>query len=94
MRRILLILSGFLLPVAHLGALLVHGWTIVFAYHASGALGAAVTLLLPGLAELFWGVRLGLESGQWSGFPLLAIGYPLVYIVFIGWIRRAKPTRI
>ena len=89
MRRILLILSGFLLPVAHLGALLLHLWTIVVGFKSSGALVAAGTLLLPGVAEPFWGMRVGLESGQWIGFPLLAIGYPLVYIVFISWIRRA-----
>ena len=75
-------ISYFLLIA--LGAV-IYVWTIVIAYRSAGILGALLSLIFPVLAQVFWGVKLWMDSGTvMNAYCLALLGY-----VFLTALVRA-----
>ena len=64
--------------------LVIHIWTIIIAYSFAGILGAAISLMLPMLSQIFWGFKMWNYTGTiMNNYCMSLIGYVVAFIVVI-----------
>ncbi len=74
-------------PVLFVLLLVVHVWTVLVAYQASGIFPAVISFMLPILAELYWTLQLARETGDFVGTNYCMANVTLLVawaIVFVG----------
>lgn len=69
------------LVMAILGAVL-HVWTVVIAFLASGLVGAVITVVLPVLAQIFWFIAVWRGTGTlWNTYCVAVLCYVGLFVV-------------
>ncbi|UCG89138.1 MAG: hypothetical protein JSW71_11610 [Gemmatimonadota bacterium] len=69
-------------PILGILGLVIHIWTIVIAYEISGLVGAAISFMLPVLAQIYWGIAAWQETGTIANpYCLAVIGYFVVLVL-------------
>lgn len=71
--------SGVSVLAITLAGVLIHVWTIIISYSASGFLAAVVAFALPVASEVFWLVRLINKFGLLNPYSIVL----LTYVIFI-----------
>ena len=61
--------------VATILGLVIHVWTIVIAYLASGIVAAVVTLLFPVLSQAYWFFKVGSNAGYDTDYCIAILAY-------------------
>lgn len=73
----------------------IHLYTVYIAYKVSGLLSAIVTLVLPVLAEMFWIVKILLNTGYFWSYLTIAcaiyIGIWVLFSIFAGIAAASEP---
>jgi hypothetical protein len=65
--------------------LTIHVWTIVASYIAKGLIVAVFTFLMPGISEIYWFVKIGIELGFDSNYCVAIMAYLGLWgLVFLG----------
>ena len=79
-------IAGIAYLVMGVLGLIIHIWTILIAYSFAGILGAAISLMFPVLAQIFWGFKIWAHTGTiMNGYCLALIGYVVAFgAVLIG----------
>jgi len=57
-------------------------WTVIIAYKV-GVLALILSLLLPGLSQIYWFIRVGFSSGFGSPFCIAVLVYLLSFVLFL-----------
>jgi hypothetical protein len=69
-----------------IGGYAIHLWTILIALKQMGVLMAILTLILPGIAEVYWFIRMIIYHGTlMNPYCLVIIGYLLYQLSQIAW---------
>jgi len=87
-------LAGIAYVAMGILGLVVHVWTILIAFAASGLIGAVITLILPVLAQIYWFIKIWGVAGNvlnWYCMAVLAyIGCWLVVAVGVNMIDSSS----
>lgn len=80
MWKIFMAIGALLMIGAQLAALALHVFTVYIAYQATGWLGAILTLVMPGISELYWFVMGWVHTGSpFSDYGLLCISVTMFF---------------
>ena len=84
--RIGCLMAGIAYPIMAILGAIIHVWTIVIAYLASGLMASVLSFIFPVLAQLFWGYAMWNATGTFlNAYCLALIGYAGLWaIVVIG----------
>ncbi len=75
---------GIAYPIMGILGLVIHVWTIVIAFIASGLIGAVITLIFPVLAQIYWFIKVWNMAGSVMNMYCLAIiAYIVCWIIMI-----------
>lgn len=77
-------LAGSAYLILSILGIIIHVLTIVIAFLSGGIISATLSLILPVLAQLYWGFRIWSATGTFFNLYCLALaGYVVLWIVFI-----------
>lgn len=93
-KRFIYIACSIFFVILKYVVLLIHLWTIVIAYNWSGFGAAALTAILPILAEGYWAIRLAFIAGTIINPYTLTIIIYMVVFVANSFLRTAMRIRI
>ena len=75
-------MAGIAYPIMAILGAVIHIWTILVAFLASGLFAAVLSLIFPVLAQLYWGIRIWNATGTlWNNYCLAVIAYVALWIV-------------
>ena len=81
-RRVGCAMAGIAYPVMAILGAIIHVWTIVIAFAASGLFAAVLSLVFPVLAQLYWGLMIWNMTGTlWNYYCLALIAYVGLFMV-------------
>ena len=84
-------LVGLAYPILGILGLLIHIWTIIIAYASGGIFSAMISLVLPVLSQIFWGIKVWTATETFFNLYCLAIvGYVILWIIAIIGISMAE----
>lgn len=73
--------AGCLIIVAHIGAALLHLWTILIAWQASGFVAALISFCLPVLSQIYWFAITWRTLGFLNPYTITVLAIVGLYIV-------------
>jgi hypothetical protein len=82
---------GILLIIMNILGVLIHLFTVLMANEVDGFIMAAVTLVTPVVAELFWFVRVWIIRGEFlNPYTMGILAYVSVYILIAIILNKAE----
>ena len=77
-------MAGIAYVIMGILGLVIHVWTIVIAFTEKGLIAAVSSLILPVLAQIYWGITIWRTTGTLLNFYCLAlIAYVFLIVVLI-----------
>lgn len=77
--------GGIIYLIAGILGLIIHIWTILIAYSFGGLIYAIISLILPVIAQIYWGIRVWTYTGTFFNYYCIAlVGYVVLWIVALG----------
>ncbi len=87
------LLLGVAYPIIMLLGLIIHIWTVVIAYFSGGIVAVLISLMLPVLAELYWGYTIWSTTGTFFNLYCLALlAYVVAFMIASVGISMADDT--
>jgi hypothetical protein len=62
-----------LYPVFVITSIVTHIWTVIIAFSESGFLGGIITLILPGISEIYWMFKMFGENDLYAYIALIQL---------------------
>ncbi len=62
-----------LYPVFVITSIITHIWTVIIAFSESGFLGGIITLILPGISEIYWMFKMFGENDLYAYIALIQL---------------------
>jgi hypothetical protein len=62
-----------LYPVIVITSIVTHIWTVIIAFSESGFLGGIITLILPGISEIYWMFKMFGENDLYAYIALIQL---------------------
>jgi hypothetical protein len=62
-----------LYPIFVITSIVTHIWTVIIAFSESGFLGGIITLILPGISEIYWMFKMFGENDLYAYIALIQL---------------------